>query len=266
GPGATLPLPRLMAERSADLDVLVAGGTELRYWTYSVFMSRSRRLPFLSAANFDRSAQRNSRRPSHWSYDPRLAAEETEARALQLGDDWYSRQDQGRTVVGPFDRGHLTAFENGDWGAEAPRNGVDTFHFTNCAPQAKAFNETKLWRQIEVWAAAQGQSGRVSIFNGPVFDAPISTPRPDGEFNLNPLADSSPDPVIRGVSVPKQFFKVAVYLKSDELAAQCFLVTQEGYLPDARELLGPTPTQLSIYRVPLTIVMHVTGIDFSYLA
>ena len=41
----------------------------LRYWTYSVLMSRERRLPVVSAANFDRTNAKENDRPGAWMYD-----------------------------------------------------------------------------------------------------------------------------------------------------------------------------------------------------
>jgi endonuclease G len=259
-----IPLPAIFGVNAGDVLEVVGGGHELRYWTYSVLMSRSRRLPFLSTANYDRNSWAHDRRANVWAYDPRLDESAAVAKSLQVGDTWYEHQNGG-FGRGEFDKGHLTAFENADWGNEHARNGADTFHYTNCAPQAKEFNEHRIWREIEVWAADQGTSGIVSLFNGPIYDAPTSTPLDSGEFRLNPSAASTADPILNGLRIPKQYFKVAAYVQSVGLAVQAFVMTQEGYLPRLRAT-GLTGRELSLYRVPLSVVTHLTGVDFGPLA
>ncbi len=169
-----------------------------------------------------------------------------------------------------FDRGHLTSFDDARWGTEPLRNGLDTFFFTNCAPQSVAFNEHAVWRRIESWAALKGDEGRVLIFNGPIFDGPRSTRLSNGERKLQPDNSRVPDPILQGVAIPKQYFKIVVYREGDRLAAQAFVVTQESYLEDfgleRREVAQPTPQQLSLYRVPLAVVSRMASVDFDPLA
>ena len=169
----------------------------------------------------------------------------------------------------PFDRGHLTAYEHADFGDNAIAAGKDTFHFTNCAPQAWRFNQHRIWRQIERWTADKG-TGRLCFFSGSVFDAPMSELRDDGEFNLMPLGDRAADPVVNEVAVPKQFFKVCAYLVRGRVQVQSFLVTQEDFLlpflGSELDTLEVTPEQLRLYRVALSDVTHLTGLDFGPLA
>lgn len=273
GTANVVALPSVVGDRADDVMSIVGGGRELRYWTYSVLMSRSRRLPILSATNFDRNSKTSGKRPDLWRYDPRLDSDPTASASMQTGEAWYAKHSSAVLGTKSFDKGHLTAFENAECGLDPVRNGLDTFHYTNCAPQASAFNEHKIWREIEVWAAAQGESGKLLIFNGCVFDAPISTPLPslgplgNHEFQLNPLGPGSPDPVLGGVAVPKQFFKVAAYPQQVGLTVQSFVVTQEDYLAaEVETLLAPDAAELRLYRVPLSVVSHLTGIDFGPLA
>ena len=272
GVGYEIPLPTVRGARKNDLAAVRGGGHELRYWTYSVLMSRSRKLPVLSAANFDRDSKSGIDRIGAWVPDPRMNDDDRDFG--QVVEQWYRHQNPAGLGRGPFDRGHMTAFENAKWGTEPKRSGIDTFHFTNCAPQAQAFNEHELWREIEVFAAERG-TGKVTLFNGPVYDAPVSTVRPDGDFDLDPFGPSSPDKELNGVGVPKLFFKVAVYVKGGELAVQSFLVTQEGYLdtienlqpagvdPDDEEALSEL--ELTLYRVPVAMIERLTDLDLGEL-
>jgi endonuclease G, mitochondrial len=269
GDGHFIPLPSVTGAHAADVVEVVGGGSELRFWTYSSVMSRSRRLPFLSAANFDRTTKDQLARPTVWVLDPRLDDDLSRAKNLQVGDSWYKHQNSSGLGRGPFDRGHLTAFENATWGAEPLRNGTDTFHFSNCAPQASAFNEHEVWREIEVWAAGKG-SGAVSIFNGPVFDAPPSAKGEDDLYQLNSFDPGTPDPTLQGIAIPKQFFKVAAYVEDDTLKVQAFVVTQESYFEAIEDLEtgeeAISEAELALYRVPIATVIHLTGIDFGVLA
>jgi endonuclease G len=263
-----IALPRLTGSRQADAIAVVGGGCELRFWTYSTIMSRSRKLPFLSAANFDRNTKTQLPRPTDWLLDPRLDDDPDRATHLQISDSWYKHQNSAGLGRGPFDRGHLTAFENSTWGDEPLRNGTDTFHFSNCAPQVAAFNEHEVWRNIEVWAAQTGSTGVVSIFNGPIFDAPPSAPG-DKYYELRSFEPGKPDPTLQGLAIPKQYFKVAAYVEDETMKVQAFVVTQENYfesLPDLVDLdEAISAAELALYRVPIATVTHLTGLDFGVL-
>jgi endonuclease G, mitochondrial len=270
GEGHPITMPQVTADRAADVVEIIGGEAELRFWTYSSVMSRSRRLPFLSAANYDRNTKQTPPRPTVWVLDPRLDEDPAQARDLQVSDSWYKHQNSAGLGRGPFDRGHLTAFENATWGDEPLRNGTDTFHFSNCAPQVAAFNEHEVWREIEIWAAAKGSAGLVSIFNGPIFGAPPSTKRDgDGLYELNSFDPGTSDPSLQGLAIPKQYFKVAAYVEQDQLKVQAFVVTQEDYfeaigdLEDLDEAISAA--QLALYRVPIATVAHLTDIDFGEL-
>ncbi len=269
GPEHRISVPRVTGDRADDAVQVLGGGVELRFWTYSTVMSRTRRIPVLSAGNFDRESKASLARPTAWLLDPRLDVDPAAGRALQVTDDWYKHQNSSGLGRGPFDRGHLTAFENAEWGDDPLRNGTDSFHFTNCAPQASSFNEHKVWRQIEVWAAQQGTSGRVSMFNGAVFDGPPSTPLDNDLFQLNPMNPGTLDPMLQGVAIPKQYFKIAAYVKDGKLAVQSFIATQEGYFAAIDELTEPdevlSEVELTLYRVPIAYVRHLTSLDFGVL-
>ncbi len=127
----------------------------------------------------------------------------------QAGPELYVDND--------FDRGHLVRRRDPGWGdqASAQTANNDTFHYTNAAPQAAHFNQSKeLWAGLEDYLLhhAATYEQRLSVFTAPVFDPA--------------------DPVYRGVQVPRRFWKIAAWLQHTHLAAT-------GYVLDQTELIGP---------------------------
>ena len=270
-----VPLPKLGNAVRADVIRTTGGSTVLKYGTFSVVMRASRGLAFYSAANIDRDAKGNSTRKGvTWEEDPRLEADTGGPGRQQIGTRFYEHQTT-TDVIDPdertFDQGHLTRFADTNWGPNEKRNGVDSFHFPNCAPQHKAFNQGSkrngIWYRLEDWAADLSDTGKFSVFNGPVFDAPPSKLE-NGKHVLQVDAAGTPDPVFDGVSIPKQFFKVIVFEGSDgKLAVQAFVVTQEDVLSDVETLEeGVSEAELRLYRVPLLVIERLTGLDFGPLS
>jgi len=73
-----------------------------------------------------------------------------------------------------LDRGHLVRRRDPCWGTAsiAQRANVDTFHFTNAAPQAAAFNQGEtLWAGLEDYLLGNAATydRRLSVFTGPVL-------------------------------------------------------------------------------------------------
>lgn len=164
----------------------------------------------------------------------------------QAGPALYARNN--------LDRGHLVRRRDPVWGPDAARANVDTFCYTNAAPQAAEFNQSKeLWNGLEdhVLAYADSNRLRLSVYTGPVF------------------ADD--DPLYRGVQIPRQFWKIAAWADSKGvLAAAGFLLDQTPELDDidlrqvtadATPPLGPFKT----FQVPLLTVATLTGLRFGPL-
>src|SRR5262249_3851455 len=160
----------------------------------------------------------------------------------------------------PFDQGHLSRREDLQWGAdptEAKRNGDDSFHYTNCAPQHVAFNQNRkisgLWNRLEVSAVQRLSTGeKICIINGPVFNAPASRTGPDGKLRLQLNGPRRKDPKFGGVSIPKLYFKLIAYRKGNSLHAKAFVVSQEDLLDTvdrlhAAEASTLSDTELSLY-------------------
>jgi endonuclease G len=275
-----VPLPKLSAALK-KLAAPVKGRTdgELKYWNYSVVLNKARRLAFFAAGNVDAAL-----RPAHagrdgdrWYVDSRVAAK------LQLDQSFYGgqREFEADRASNPFDRGHLVRRLDAQWDddpARAARNGNDSFHFANCAPQHWQYNQgAKRWLGLEDYVISRFARGRrACVFNGPVFDAPLSTPGEDGR--LAPRIDGQPhsDPTFGGVPIPKLFFKIVACPGQDgRLAVAAFLMSQEDLLRimgDRLKGLPPTPdevltaAQAKLYQVSVSDVERLTGLDFGPLA
>jgi endonuclease G len=255
--------------------------SELRYWNYSVVMHRGRQLALLSAVNVDADRRPNSARDGdRWYEDTRIDADN------QLGQEFYGQQRdfEADRSQNPFDRGHLTRRLDAQWGrtaAQAKRNGDDSFHWTNCSPQHWRFNQgSKRWLGLEDYVIDRfsAPDRKASVFNGPVFDAPLSTIGNDGRPTLNLRGSRHADPTFGGVAIPKIFFKVVACRRDAGLAAAAFLMSQEDFLLDVDRLRGLeaearrrrlevlTDAEARLYQVSVADVERLTGIDFGALA
>jgi DNA/RNA endonuclease G (NUC1)/V8-like Glu-specific endopeptidase len=242
GSGALfVPMPRLSAAQKADAARIRGNGDdpfELKYHHYSVVLNRKRRLAFFTAVNIDgRTPRKIQRDPDKWFFDPRVDAD------FQVGNDLYKGSE--------FDRGHLVRRLDPAWGRTVGIAKVandDTFHFTNCSPQHKRFNEGKnLWAGLEDYllGKAAGERKRMVVFTGPVL--------------------ARDDPTFRDLPIPRQFWKVAVVARPNgKLAALGFVVSQAG-------LIAPVVEEAAIdvartFQVPLSAIEDLTGVSFSQLS
>ena len=183
--GRRVNLPTLSARLRRDLVPLKDGsGYELKYSHFSLLMSKSRRLAFLTAVNIDGKNLQNLKRDRDvWYFDPRIDKE------FQTGPEIYKHPD--------IDRGHLVRRLDPVWGADAKAANEDTFHFTNCSPQHSKLNQ-RTWLSLEdyVLSNAKVNDLRVTVFTGPIF-------RPDDFVYLGKYA------------IPAEFYKVVVIVKTD---------------------------------------------------
>lgn len=213
------------------------GGRLLAYPRFSVQLDAQRRLAAVTGVNIDGARLLDLPRTGEWRLDPRAPESE------QVGPEVYARND--------LDRGHLVRRRDPGWGtpAEARDATEATFFYTNAAPQAADFNQSKeLWLGLEdhVLAFAEASDQRVSVFTAPIF----------GEV----------DPPYRGVRVPLRFFKVAAWMRAGALEATGFVLDQSA-LVDTREgvvavdRLGAFRT----FQVPIGDVAAASGVDFGPL-
>jgi endonuclease G len=268
-------LPKVADDTFGKPLKLTGNKTELKYWNYSVVMNADRGLAFFSAGNIMPRAQLGGREGDQFIRDRRVDAVDEEA---QIGTEFYKKQstfEADNRSTNPFDQGHLSRREDLQWGAsaqEAKRNGDDSFHYTNCAPQHFAFNQNRkisgLWNRLEVSAVQQLSSGeKICIINGPVFNAPASTAGPDGKLLLQLNGPRKKDLTFGGVSIPKLYFKLIAYRKGDALRAKAFVVSQEDMLATVDRLHEAeastlSDNELSLYQVKIKDLEDLTGLTF----
>jgi endonuclease G len=223
---------------------------ELQYTHFTVLLDPVRRLAVTTGVNIDGDLLVDVDRGNDWRLDPRVPPDE------QTGEAVYARND--------LDRGHLVRRRDPVWGDEATasRANADTFVYTNAAPQAGAFNQSKeLWLGLEdhVLAYARTNENRISVFTAPVL--------------------ATDDPVYRGVRIPQQFWKIAAWTATVDggtvLRAAGFVLDQSPQLGDLnvdivrdQSLLAGFPPPLGPYRtyqVPIVEIAGLIGLDLAAL-
>jgi endonuclease G len=221
------------------------GDIELPYYNFSVWMSRERRMPFLGAVNID-GANHNQRRRDEfgndkWVYDDRLPER------LQIGE-WFYGNEPARYRKNYFDRGHIVRRTEPTWGSEdlARLANDDTYHWTNCTPQYKDFNQrSRYWQGLEKYLLEKGalkHKKRLTLFTGPIF------------------ADD--DTEHRSVLVPKRFFKVAVFVDdADKLQSAAYVLDQSQWV-DVIDFERAPALDVLAARRSIGWLEEQTGLDF----
>lgn len=275
GSGLIVPLPKVGSDKFGKALKFSGNKTELKYWNYSVVMNADRGLAFFSAGNIKPKDQLGGREGNQFIRDKRVDAINKKA---QIGNEFYKKQsdfEEENRSENPFDQGHLSRREDLQWGAdaeEAKRNGDDSFHYTNCAPQHFAFNQNRtisgLWNRLEVSAVQQLSSGdRICIINGPVFNAPESKAGPDGKLLLHLNGARKKDPKFGGVAIPRLYFKLIAYRKNNAIHAKAFVVSQEDLLDTVGRLHTDEAStlsdkELSLYQVKIKDLETLTNLKF----
>ncbi len=243
GNGAqAVPLPGLSPDLLAQAALSTEAGEPrhiLRYHNFSVALNRERRLAFFTAVNIDGALSHRLRREKdRWFFDPRLAGED------QTGERVYADND--------LDRGHLVRRLDPAWGdseSTAKLANDDTFHFTNCTPQHKDFNQRPTsWAGLEdyILENADNREFRVNVFTGPVF--------------------ASDDDEYRGVKLPRQFWKIVSMVKpTGELSATAYLVSQASLLKDLETVEEFSYGAYRTFQVQVARVAELTGLSFGSL-
>lgn len=228
--GTPVPLPRPV---DTALPTVL-----LDYVHFSVLLRPDRRLAAVTGVGIDGAALLDlDREGIDWRLDPRVPADQ------QAGPELYAGND--------LDRGHLVRRADAVWGprAEAQAANVDTFHYTNAAPQAATFNQgDQLWLGLETYLLeyAATYDRRLVVLTGPVLAAD--------------------DPVYRDVQIPLRFFKVAVFATADGLAATGYLLDQGPQVDDVLEAEADEPPPLGPFRtfqVPIADLADLTGLDLA---
>jgi len=159
--GVEVPKPgQQWQDDLTDVEDPDTGGTskELKYRHFSVWMCRSRKLPLVTAVNIDGTKSKRIGRVDKWFIDGRL------------GNDF--QVDNAAYAKNPLDRGHMVRREDPVWGAlkVAKEANIDTFHYTNAAPQHEDLNQRD-WVGLEdyILGNARTRGLKVSVFTGPVL-------------------------------------------------------------------------------------------------
>ncbi|MCW3494007.1 DNA/RNA non-specific endonuclease [Microbacterium sp. SSM24] len=231
--GVVVPLPVPLGD---------AATRELVYPRFTVVLDAERRLAAVTAVNIDGSLLRDVPRTGEWRLDERIPASE------QTGPAVYADND--------LDRGHLVRRRDPGWGtvAEAREATEATFFYTNAAPQAGAFNQSKeLWLGLEdhVLTYAETTHQRISVVTAPVLAAD--------------------DPEYRGVRIPRRFFKVAAWVQTD--AAGTPLLEAAGFVLDQSDLIDTSQGVLAVprlgayrtFQAPIADIEGLAGVDLGPL-
>lgn len=255
--GTSIKLPQPKKSIEKQIARLKDKSIELKYFRYSVIFSAFRKMPLISAINVEGDASKrkdNSKRKDDWLRDSRIDIE------CQLTDKFYSKSG--------FDRGHMGRFEDANWDTteeKALRNGIYTCFYTNACPQVPGINREgeNLWGKLEKAILEKGvkkqtgKQGRMSVFNGPIFDEEM-------------------DRVRLGVTVPMQFYKIVLWLNdADKLRATGFKLSQETLVTDDQfneaVMLGEEAIDIDKlvaykeYRCSIKKLGSLTKIDFSHI-
>ena len=215
-------------------------------------MNGERRMAFFTAVNIDganwvhiirKTGQPKAEATEKWYEDPRIDP------LSQSDQSLYSSQEPFRV----FDRGHLVRRQDPAWGTNegAIRANADTFHFANCVPQQKGFNQkTRYWQGIEKYVLdnAKAERMRINVFTGPVF--------------------AEDDPDYRYVKVPRMFWKIIIRVDNGDLLATAFLADQSSLITRLPERLSEGFDDLSKvdeYQTTVTEIEELTGLDFGEL-
>lgn len=223
--GWPIPLPTPQDERADDVRELRRGGSgfELKYEHFSTVQSISRRMPMFVGVNIDGTKERRITRTNvKWRFDGRLDISD------QIGDEVYAEENN------VLDRGHMVRREDPNWGAMrvAERANIDTFHFTNAAPQIGVVNQ-RTWLGLEnyILRNTRNEDLAVSVFTGPVFT--------DDDFPY------------RDALIPKSFWKVVAIVTDDgRPSATAYEISQADELSALEFVFGAYETfQVSIREV-----------------
>lgn len=230
---AKVDLPQLPAAKKQDA-VTLANSEVIKYTHFSLALSKKRRFAYWVAWNVDGGQLKKvSRKSIPFIKDPRLPAKS------QIGDELYADNR--------LDRGHIARRADLLWGSleEAKQANKDSFYFSNITPQMDDFNQSSkdgIWGRLEdaVFDEADVENLRISAIGGPVF--------------------GDDDPLFRGVRIPREFWKIIVYVDGG-LKAKGFLLTQNfNPEPEALELFPLTA--FKVFQATLSEIEQRVGFTF----
>jgi endonuclease G, mitochondrial len=231
------PGPQWQGDLADAIDPDEGGTTnELKYRHFSVWMSKSRKLPLMTAVNIDGSQSKRMGRIAKWFIDERLDVD------LQVDNAAYARN--------PLDRGHMVRREDPVWGELelAGEANEDTFHYTNCAPQHEDLNQRD-WVGLEdyILGNARTRGLQVSVFTGPILR--------DNDREYRDL-----------VKLPTAFWKIAAVINDEtgKLSVTGYVLAQGDLIKDLTNefVYGAYAT----YQVEVSRIGELARLDVSHLA
>jgi endonuclease G len=207
------------------------GSETIDYMHFSLVMNKDRKFPFWVGWNIDGSnIKKVSRTGISFINDPRIPPE------FQAGDEIYRTNS--------LDRGHIARRADLVWGSleEAHIANKDSFYFTNICPQMDKFNQGNkggIWGKLEdaVFEEVEVENLRVSLFGGPVFH--------------------ENDQSYRNIKLPREFWKIILFVENQVLKAKGFLLTQNLDELEALEL-----DDFKVFQVALTEIETRCGFIF----
>jgi endonuclease G, mitochondrial len=222
--------PRLVEKHKIDMFVL-NGSEIIDYTHFSLVLNKQRKFPFWVGWNIDGgNIKKISRRGIPFINDPRIPPE------FQAGDDLYR--------TNKLDRGHIARRADLVWGPlpEAEKANKDSFYFTNISPQMDKFNQGNkggIWGKLEdaVFEEVDVENLKISLFGGPVFH--------------------EDDKLYRNTRLPREFWKVIMYVENQELKSKGFLLTQ-----NLDELKALELDDFKVFQVALTEIETRCGLIF----
>lgn len=230
--GWRVDLPKAIGTKAKDmLKLLNSDEMELKYMHFSVIMSKSRKLPMITATNISGLESKKIGRVDKWFLDGRISESQ------QFGNELY--------LHNRLDRGHMVRREDPIWGENAETANLDTFHYTNCCPQMDVFNQ-QTWLGLEnyILQNARTHNMSVSVFTGPFFT-----------HNDMTFKES-------GARIPNAYWKVVAFISETGLpSATAYKISQEKELAELEFAYG----QYKTYQISIQEVMDNTSIDFSEL-
>jgi endonuclease G len=262
--GRNVPLPvlsagnRKLAARPKG-EPASAAPIVLKYEHFSIVLNAERRMPFFAAVNISGKRWKSVDRDSGLPRGESAEATETWYPDPRVNDDALCQQPlydgQSRLAAERFDRGHMVRREYPNWGTDAQitRANADTFHFSNCCPQAGVFNQRAAhWQGIENYVinSASNEKVDVSVFIGPVF--------------------GKKDPKWKDVRVPMKFWKVLVRKVDGKLRAFGFMADQTKLAKavlkakEAAQVFDDM-SKVDQYQVKISAIEKLTGLDFGDL-
>ncbi len=204
-------------------------------------MHEARRLALIAAVNIDGSKFIGPTAKPSWRIDKRINP------TTNADNELYRNNS--------LDKGHLVRRLDPVWGTQDEANAavVDTYHYTNAAPQDHDFNDG-VWGDVEdyILQLAGLKESKICVFTGPVIgknDLEYGHQRPGGPWQI-----------------PSQFWKVIAYVKSDGTkAATGFVLDQSDDIADLMEGFTPLPKARQVARLhqrTIADIEKLTRLDF----